>query len=106
MLDTSIRGRFSASAAEVKADLDQTVQESVVEQSTRERAQAAVGLLRNGRRDEAMKLFSENVREIESYLANGGNASATIKEMESSNSSFANRALSASPGAVNDYSKQ
>ena len=78
----------------------------MVEQSTRERAQAAVNLLRSGRRDEAMKLFSENVSEIKAYLAKGGNASATIKELEANYGNYARSVSTAAPAAINDYSKQ
>lgn len=105
-LDTTIRGRFSASAEEVKASLDQRVQEAVVEQSTRERSQAAVELLNKGRRDEAIKLFKDNVGEIKAYIAGGGTASATMQELEQSYDNYANSIGSAAPAQLNIYNKQ
>jgi Ca-activated chloride channel homolog len=105
-IDTAIRGRFSASADEVTASLDQRVQESVVEQSTRERAQAAVELLRQGKRNEARKLFSDNVSEIQMYRSRGGAASATMLELESTYDNYSNSVTTAAPAALNDYSKQ
>jgi Ca-activated chloride channel homolog len=80
-LDTKIRGRFSASKDEVKASVDQRVMESVVEQTTRERAQMAVILRDQGKADEATKLFKENVAEIKAYVANGGKPSVEMDNL-------------------------
>jgi Ca-activated chloride channel family protein len=80
-LDTRIRGRFSASKDEAKASVDQQVMASVVEQTTRERAQRAVTLRDQGKRDEATKLFNENVAEIKAYVANGGKPSVDLDNL-------------------------
>jgi Ca-activated chloride channel family protein len=104
-LDTAIRGRFSKSAEEAKASLDQNVQEAVVEQNTRARAQMAVDLMNKGQREEAAKLFKENVEEINAYIANGGNRSANMQGLGQSYSSYASTVSSAAPAAINDYSK-
>jgi Ca-activated chloride channel family protein len=64
-IDAPIRGRFSASADEVKAARDQTVTVAVVEQTLRERAQEAVKLRDQGKHTEAAKLFQQNVEEIQ-----------------------------------------
>src|SRR5262249_22550905 len=105
VLNTAIRGRFSARPAEAKAGCDQRIEESVVEQNTRQGAQAAVELLRYGNRSEAMRLFNENSAEIKEYLANGGTSSATIKELQSTYEGYAAAVPAAPASAVNDYSK-
>ena len=51
------------------ASRDNTVFEFVVEQTVRERAAAAVALRDKGRHEEALKLFRQNVTEIESLAA-------------------------------------
>jgi hypothetical protein len=89
----------------VMASLDQKVQGSVVEQSTRARAQMAVDLMNKGRREEAAKLFKENVSEIKAYVANGGNASASMKELELSYDNYSNSVTNAPPAALNMYNK-
>jgi len=63
-IDAPIRGRFSASADEVKGSRDQVVTVAVVEQTARERAQEAVKLRDQGRYEEAARLFQQNVDEI------------------------------------------
>jgi Ca-activated chloride channel family protein len=68
-LDTAIRGRFSASAEEVKAGADVKVAEAVVEQVTRERAQRAVKLQDQGKIKEARELLLQNATEIEGLNA-------------------------------------
>ena len=104
-LNATIRGRFSKSADEAKASLDQSVQEAVVEQNTRARAQIAVDLMKKGRRDEAVKLFKENVAEIQAYVGNGGNKSANMKDLEQTYGGYAATVSTAAPAAINDYSK-
>jgi Ca-activated chloride channel family protein len=68
-LDAPIRARFGASDAEVAAGADKIVMESVVEQTTRERAARAVVLRDQGRTAEARALLGQNAREINAYLA-------------------------------------
>ena len=105
-LDTAIRGRFSASAQEVKAHMDQTVMGSVVEQTTRERAQKAVQLRDQGKLDEATTLFKANVADIKSYLANGGKSSVELENLSAQYDSYASRAAAAAPAQWNLYRKQ
>jgi Ca-activated chloride channel family protein len=68
-LEAPIRARFSASAAEVAANADKIVMESVIEQTTRERAARAVALRDQGRTEEARALLGQNAKEINAYLA-------------------------------------
>lgn len=105
-LNTAVRGRYSASEAEAKASLDQTVQEAVVEQTTRARAQMAVELLRQGKRDEATKLFKENVEEINAYLANGGNDSTAIRNYQTTYDNYSKNVAGAPASQMNLFSKQ
>lgn len=65
VIEAPIRGRFSASADEVKNTRDQTVMVAVVEQTARARAQEAVKLRDEGKHTEAAKLFQQNVEEIQ-----------------------------------------
>jgi hypothetical protein len=64
-----VRGRFSDATTEIAASRDNTVIESVVEQSVRARTAAAVKLRDEGRHSEAQALFTQNVKEIESQAA-------------------------------------
>jgi Ca-activated chloride channel family protein len=68
-LEAPIRARFGASDAEVAANVDNGVMESVIEQTARERAARAVALRDQGRIDEARALLAENAREIDAFLA-------------------------------------
>jgi Ca-activated chloride channel family protein len=88
-IEAKIHGSFSASAAEVKAAADQTVMASVVEQSTRERAQKAIALRDQGKLQEAIALFNENVAEIKAYVADGGRASPALEELAARYQSYA-----------------
>jgi len=104
-LEAPIKGRF-ASAAEAKASLDQTVMESVVEQSTRARAQLAIALRDQGKHEEARKLFLENAAEIRAYLANGGKKSPALEELQNQYGLFASQAVVTSPTQWNLQRKQ
>jgi Ca-activated chloride channel homolog len=68
ILDTAIRGRFSASEADAKA-VDQKVAEAVVEQVTRERARRAIELQDEGKIKEARELLLQNANEIRGLTA-------------------------------------
>ncbi len=68
-LQTVIRGRFSASDAEVKAGADPKVAEAVVEQVTRERTQRAIALQDAGKIKEARELLMQNASEIQGLTA-------------------------------------
>jgi Ca-activated chloride channel family protein len=96
-LNAPIRGRFSASTAEVKDSTDKTVMASVVEQSARERAQKAIALRDEGRLEEAIKLFQQNVAEIRAYSANGGESSQALADLANLYHSYAARAAAPAP---------
>ena len=68
-IEAPVRGRFSESADEPKAQLDRSVMDAVVEQTTRERAEQAVALRDRGLSEEARKLFAQNASELQAYLA-------------------------------------
>jgi Ca-activated chloride channel homolog len=68
-LDAGIDGRFSQAEADVKAGRDNTVLESVLEQTIRERTTAAIALRDQGKYEEARALFQQNVSEIGAYAA-------------------------------------
>jgi Ca-activated chloride channel family protein len=68
-LDAPIRARFSATDADIAANTDKMVMESVIEQTTRERAARAVVLRDQGKTEEARALLGQNTREINAYLA-------------------------------------
>ncbi len=80
-LDTAIRGRFSASADEVRAGADTKVGEAVVEQVARARAREAVTLRDQGRYDEARTLLQQNATEINAFAASVPNAPAQLLEL-------------------------
>jgi len=105
-LDTAIRGRFSASAQEVKASLDQSVQGAVIEQNTRARADMAVQLRDKGKYDEAAKLFKENVADIKAYIDNGGRRTADLDNLSKQYEFYATNAPAAAPAQWNMYRKQ
>jgi Ca-activated chloride channel family protein len=96
-LNAPIRGRFSASAEEVKAKTDQTVMASVVEQNVRERAQKAIALRDQGRFDEAVKLFQQNVAEIKAHVADGGDSSQGLAALADLYQIYAMRAAAPAP---------
>jgi Ca-activated chloride channel homolog len=68
-IETPVRARFSQSTTEIAASRDNTVFESVVEQSVRSRTAAAIELRDQGRHGEAQALFSQNVQEIDAQAA-------------------------------------
>jgi len=81
-LEAGISGRFSASDQEVKAGRDGTVLESVVEQTTRERAKTAIELRDKGKINEAQALFKQNAAEINAYTAAAPATSARIQSLQ------------------------
>jgi Ca-activated chloride channel family protein len=68
-LTAAIRGRFSASEAEIRAGADTKVAEAVLEQVVAERNRQAVTLRDQGRYDEAQGLLKQNAAEIRAYTA-------------------------------------
>ena len=105
VIDTPIRARFSTSDAEVTASLDKTVMESVLEQTSRERAQRAVALRDQGLVEEARSLFRQNVSAIRSYLATTAQPSAALQALESQYGSLSNVAPAGAPAKWNEQRK-
>ena len=80
-LDTTIRGRFSASEAEIKAGTDAKVGEAVIEQVARERARQAVVLRDQGKFDEARTLLQQNAADISAFAATLKSPPAQLLEL-------------------------
>jgi Ca-activated chloride channel family protein len=104
-LDATISGRFSASADEVKIGQDKAVMEAVVQQVTRERAQMAVKLRDEGKREEAAKLFQQNADEIGAFLATAPQASPALQSLQSQYGGFAKTAPAAPASVFNNERK-
>jgi hypothetical protein len=66
-LDTAVRGRFSASDDEVRANTDSKVGEVVLEQVARARAREAVALRDKGQHEQARALLMQNALEIDQF---------------------------------------
>lgn len=96
-VETPIRGRFSASADEVKGARDQTVMTAVVEQTARERAQAAVKLRDEGRHTEAAKLFQQNVDEIQAFQGTLATPSKVLDSLRGQYGAFTKTTPAAPP---------
>jgi len=99
-IDAPIRGRFSASAEDVKAARDQTVTVAVVEQTARARAQEAVKLRDQGRHTEAAKLFQQNVDEIQTIQGTLAQPSKALDGLQRQYDAFAKTAPAASPSQL------
>jgi len=99
-IDAPIRGRFSASADEVKAARDQTVAVAVVEQNARERAQEAVKLRDQGKHTEAARLFQQNVEEIQTIQGTFAQPSKALDGLQRQYDAFSKTAPAASPGQL------
>ncbi len=95
VIEAPIRGRFSASADEVKSTRDQTVMVAVVEQTARERAQEAVKLRDQGKHTEAAKLFQQNVEEIQIVQGKLAAPSKVLDSLQRQYDSFAKTAPAA-----------
>jgi hypothetical protein len=105
-IEAPIRARFSPSPQDVAANVDTIVAESVVEQTTRERAQRAVALRDQGRAAEASALFGENAAEIRAYLANADKPSAALADLATQYGSLTQVAPIPMPGLWNEQRKQ
>jgi Ca-activated chloride channel family protein len=99
-VDVPIRGRFSASADEVKSARDQTVMVAVVEQTARSRAQDAVKLRDQGKHSEAAKLFQQNVEEIQTVQGTLAAPSKVLDGLQRQYDSFAKTAPAAAPSQL------
>jgi Ca-activated chloride channel homolog len=104
-LDAPIRGRFSQTDADVAASVDRTVMESVLEQTTRERAQQAVALRDQGRVEEAKKLFQANTAAISAYLAASPEKSADLLALQNEYGGLSKLAPVAAPQLWNEQRK-
>ena len=80
-IDTAIRAGFSASDEQVRAGRDAKVEEAVLEQVTRQRAQQAVKLQDAGKASEARQLLMQNATELQSFLASAPVAPARLIEL-------------------------
>jgi Ca-activated chloride channel homolog len=99
-IDAPIRGRFSASAEDVKAARDQTVTVAVVEQTARARAQEAVKLRDQGKHTEAAKLFQQNVDEIQTVQGTLAQPSKALDGLQRQYDAFAKTAPAAPPSQL------
>jgi Ca-activated chloride channel homolog len=80
-IDTAVRAGFSASDDQVRAGRDPKVEEAVLEQVTRQRAQQAVKLQDAGKASEARQLLMQNATELQSFLASAPVAPAHLIEL-------------------------
>jgi Ca-activated chloride channel family protein len=100
VIEAPIRGRFSASADDVKNTRDQTVMVAVVEQTARERAQEAVRLRDQGKHTEAAKLFQQNVEEIQTIQGTLAEPSKALDGLQRQYDTFSKTAPTASPSLL------
>jgi Ca-activated chloride channel family protein len=100
VIEAPIRGRFSASADDVKNTRDQTVMVAVVEQTARERAQEAVRLRDQGKHTEAAKLFQQNVEEIQTIQGTLTEPSKALDGLQRQYDTFSKTAPTASPSLL------
>jgi len=80
-LTAAIRGRFTASEAEVKAGADTKVAEAVVEQVVLERSRQAVLLRDSGKFEDAQTLLKQNALDIKTYAASAKAPNAQLLEL-------------------------
>jgi len=102
-LATPIRGRFTASEAEVKAGADAKVAEAVVEQVVLERGRQAVVLRDQGRFDEAQGLLQQNAQDIKAYAATAKSPSQHLMQL---GTQYHMLGLQAAPATVEQRSYQ
>jgi Ca-activated chloride channel homolog len=103
-MTAAVRGRFSESVDEVSARHDTAVLESVVEQTTRERARSAVALRDQGKGEAARALLAQNVNDIRAYLTI--KPSARLEDLQKQYGAFANTAAASSPSQWNLMRKE
>jgi Ca-activated chloride channel family protein len=103
-IETPIHGRFSNSTDVVAASRDNTVIESVVEQSVRERTAAAIALRDRGDHEQARALLQQNVQEIDAQAAHGA-LSNRLEYLKQQYNGLAARPLPASPSAWGEQRK-
>ena len=103
-MTAAVHGRFSQAAEEASASGDTTVLESVVEQTTRERARSAVVLRDQGQAEAARALFAQNASDIEAYLK--VKPSARLEELHKQYGTIATTAAASSPSQWNQMRKE
>jgi Ca-activated chloride channel family protein len=104
-LEAAISGRFTLSEADAKASRDSKVLESVVEQTTRERAAAAIKLRDQGKHEEARALLRENSAEISAYAASAPALSERLQYLRKEYDAIANTPTAAAPAQWNSQRK-
>jgi Ca-activated chloride channel family protein len=80
-LTTPIRVGFSTSQEAVDRGRDRKVEEAVLEQIARQRAQQAIKLRDDGNAGEARRLLLQNSKELEAFLATSPTAPARLIEL-------------------------
>jgi Ca-activated chloride channel family protein len=96
-LTAAIKGRFTASDAEVKAGADAKVAEAVLEQVVLERNRLAVTLRDQGRYEEAQRLLKQNAQEIRSYTSSAKSPSPHLFSLGDQYQALGATAAPASP---------
>lgn len=104
-IDTPIRARFSTVGDDVGANADKAVMESVLEQTTRERAKRAVALRDQGKVEEASALFTQNTAEIRDFLAKSAKPSPALSELASQYGGMTQVAPATKPAQWNEQRK-
>src|SRR5262245_31146226 len=104
-LAAPVRGRFTASEAEVKAGADSKVVEAVVEQVVLERSRLAVDLRDRGKYEEARSLLKQNAADINAYAASVKAPSAHILQHGQQYEALSVRAAPASAAEAGEQRK-
>ena len=104
-LDTSVRGRFTASEDDVKAAADPKVGEVVLEQVARARAREAVTLRDKGQHEQARQLLMQNAMEIQGYAAAVPTTSQQLIDLGQRYGTLSTVAPSAAPSALETQRK-
>jgi len=104
-LDASVRATFSPSAEAVAASRDLQVLEAAVEQSARERTNAAVTLRDQGKTAEAQALFDQSLKEIKSFAASLPTPSPRMQQLVSDYEAVSTFAPATRPAAWNEQRK-
>ncbi len=89
-VEAGITARFGASQAAADASRDHVVLAAVVEQTTRERAAAAIRLRDQGRIEEATALFRQNSADITAYAAGAPALSDRLEALKKEYGAIAN----------------
>jgi Ca-activated chloride channel family protein len=104
-LDTVVRGRFTASEAEVTAAADPKVAEVVLEQVARSRAREAVSLRDKGQHEEARRLLLQNATEIKAFGARTPGVTRELMQLGEQYQALGSVPASAAPSALSAQRK-